>query len=125
MTAMDNDPDAVRIALANAASNGVADRITCIQADVLDFNFARACDLVMANLLADMLVTGADRIAAAVSRTPGSGLVLSGILSEQYAAVRSVYAARGFEERKSIVLDGWKTGLFLRNGAIILPMAYQ
>ena len=72
-------------------------------------------DLVMANLLAGILIQWADRITAAVSRMPGSGLVLSGILEEQYEAVRSAYAARGFEEQEFIVLKGWKTGCFGRN----------
>lgn len=114
VTAMDNDLNAVRVARSNAASNGVVDRITFIHADVLEFNFVRTYDLVLANLLAETLVTWADRIAAAVSQIAGGGLVLSGIMAEQYEAVRSVYAARGLEERESIVLDKWQTGCFLR-----------
>ncbi|MCX6993945.1 MAG: 50S ribosomal protein L11 methyltransferase [Kiritimatiellaeota bacterium] len=115
VTAMDNDPDAVRIARANAICNGVADRIECIQVDVAEFKADRTYDLVLANLLAGILVQWADRITAAVSRTPGSGLVLSGILEEQYEAVRSVYVARGFAEQESIILEGWKTGCFCRS----------
>jgi len=124
VTAMDNDPAAVRVARANTARNGVADRIECIQADVAiatvaiatsaEFKADRAYDLVLANLLAGILIQSADRITAAVSRIPGSGLVLSGILEEQYEAVRSAYVERGFAEQESIVLDGWKTGCFGR-----------
>ncbi|MFA5043259.1 MAG: 50S ribosomal protein L11 methyltransferase [Kiritimatiellia bacterium] len=114
VTALDNDPAAVRVARANAVSNGVADRIEYIQADASEFKADRVYDLVLANLLAGMLVTWADRVAAAVSRMPGSGLALSGILEEQYEAVRSAYAERGFAERESIVLEGWKSGCFCR-----------
>ncbi|MBU0714989.1 MAG: 50S ribosomal protein L11 methyltransferase [Verrucomicrobia bacterium] len=129
VTAMDNDPAAVRVARANAACNEVADRIECIQADVAIANVAiatvaiatsaefkadTAYDLVLANLLAGILIQCADRIAAAVRRAPGSGLVLSGILEEQYDAVRSAYLSRGFEEQESIVMEGWKTGCFCR-----------
>ena len=119
VSAMDNDPVAVRVARANAACNGMADRIKCIQADVaiataLEFKADMTYDLVMANLLAGILVQWADRITAAVSRIPGSGLVLSGILEEQYEAVRSAYVARGFKEQESLVLEGWKTGCFCR-----------
>lgn len=124
VTAMDNDPAAVRVARTNAACNGVADKIECIQADVAiasvaiatsaEFKADRAYDLVMANLLAGMLIQWADRITAAVSQTPGSGLVLSGILEEQYEAVRSAYVALGFEEQESLILEGWKTGCFCR-----------
>lgn len=115
VTAVDNDPAAVRVARANAVCNKVADRIECMQADASEFKADRPYDLVLANLLAGMLVTWADRIAANVSRAPGSGLVLSGILEEQYEAVRSAYVTRGFEERESIVLEGWKSGCFGRN----------
>lgn len=111
VTAMDNDPAAVRVARSNAACNGVADRMECIQADVAiattaEFKAAKPYDLVLANLLAGILIQWADRIAAAVSRIPGSGLVLSGILEEQYDAVRSAYVARGFEEQESLILEG-------------------
>lgn len=122
--AMDNDPAAVRVARANAVCNAVADRIECIQADVAiatvaiatvaEFKADMTYDLVLANLLAGMLIAWADRITVAVSRTPGSGLVLSGILEEQYEAVRSAYLARGFAEQESITLEGWKTGCFCR-----------
>ena len=80
-----------------------------------EFKADMTCDLVMANLLAGILIQWADQIIAAVSRIPGSGLVLSGILEEQYEAVRSAYVARGFEEQESLVLEGWKTGCFCRN----------
>ncbi|MDD5678884.1 MAG: 50S ribosomal protein L11 methyltransferase [Kiritimatiellae bacterium] len=120
VTAMDNDPAAVRVARANAVINGVADRMECIQADVARVTLAelkadQAYDLVLANLLADILIQWADRIIAAVSRIPGSGLVLSGIMEEQYEAVRSAYMARGFVEQESIILERWKTGCFRRN----------
>ena len=110
----DNDPAAVRVARANAVCNEVADRIECIQADTAEFKADLAYDLVLANLLAGMLMAWADLIAAAVSQTPGSGLVLSGILKKQYEAVQSAYAGLGFDEQESFVLEGWKTGCFCR-----------
>ena len=114
VSAMDNDPVAVRVARANAACNEMADRIKCIQADAVELKADMTYDLVMANLLAGMLVAWSDRITAVVSPVAGSGLVLSGILEEQYEAVRSVYVARGFEEQESLILEGWKTGCFRR-----------
>lgn len=114
VTAMDNDTAAVRVAQANAVSNKVADRIECFQADVAEFQADVAYDFVMANLLAGILVRWADQIVAVVNQAPGSGLALSGILEEQYEAVRSAYVARGFVEQESIVLDGWKSGCFCR-----------
>ena len=114
VTAMDNDPVAVRVAWANAACNGMADRIKCIQADTAEFKADLAYDLVLANLLAGILIRWADRITAVVSQAAGSGLVLSGILEKQYEAVRSAYVARGFKEQESLVLEGWQTGCFCR-----------
>ncbi len=114
VTAMDNDPAAVRVARANAASNLVADRIECVQADAGEYKAEIPYDLVLANLLAGLLVQFADRIAAAVSKAPGSGLVLSGILEEQYEEVKAAYVSRGFEEQDCVVLDRWKSGCFRR-----------
>ena len=114
VSAMDNDPVAVRVARANAACNEMADRIKCIQADAVELKADMTYDLVMANLLAGMFVAWSDRITAVVSQAAGSGLVLSGILEEQYEAVRSAYVARGFKEQESLVLEGWKTGCFCR-----------
>lgn len=113
--ALDNDPAAIHSTRNNVECNGVAGKVECIEADVATFQSDPPYDLVLANLLAGILTSWADIIIDALSRKPGSGLVLSGILDDQYEAVRSVFIARGFEEQSSLVLDGWQTGCFVRN----------
>jgi ribosomal protein L11 methylase PrmA len=41
-------------------------------------------------------------------------LVVSGILDEQYAAVRAAYEAQGLVEVDSLLFGEWRSGLFVR-----------
>jgi ribosomal protein L11 methylase PrmA len=41
-------------------------------------------------------------------------LVVSGILDEQYAAVRAAYEAQGLVEVDSLLFGEWRSGLFGR-----------
>jgi ribosomal protein L11 methylase PrmA len=41
-------------------------------------------------------------------------LILSGILVEQYDAVKAAYEALGLKEVDSIRIENWRTGLFKR-----------
>ncbi len=115
--ALDYDPEAVRIARANVAQNGVAGKVTIARADIAKCRRLKPRELVVANLMADLLINAADRISAAVSLAPDSVLILSGILRAQYAAVSAAFAARGFAEHAVITLGDWRTGCFQR-GAV-------
>jgi ribosomal protein L11 methyltransferase len=115
VTAIDNDPAAVRVTGANAALNGVAGRIEACVADVQTWTPAAPCDIVLANLLSGLLIESADRIAAAVAAGPAARLVLSGILTSQYPEVSQAYLARGFREIRALVLGDWTTGCFGRD----------
>ncbi len=112
--AFDADPEAVRIARANAARNGVAGRVRVVRAGLADFRAPRPFRVVAANLLADPLVAHAGRLMALVSRTAPSGLILSGILDGQYEGVARVFARGGFHETRRIRIAGWTTGSFER-----------
>lgn len=112
VSGVDYDAAAVRIAAENAAANGVGD-IGYSLCDVTVDPIPEA-DVVVANILAPVLAAAAPRIARAVSREPGSALVLSGILAAQYPSVRDAYAAQGFSEAESIDAGEWKSGLFRR-----------
>lgn len=85
----DNDPVAVRVALENAALNGVA----------LDLNERDVAgqrgpfDLVVANILANTLVELAPALTAQLA--PGGVILLSGILRPQEEEVRAAYLAAG------------------------------
>jgi ribosomal protein L11 methyltransferase len=85
----DNDPIAVRVALENAALNGVQ-----VDFDLRDVGEQPGpFDLVVANILANTLCELAPAIAAQLA--PGGVVLLSGILTPQEAEVRAAYVAAG------------------------------
>ena len=112
--AVDNDPVAIRVARANADLNGVADRIKIDQADIRTWCPASPCSILLANLLSELLIDNAEQITAAVAGGPDSRLVLSGILTSQYAGVKAAYEGSGFCEVRSLTLGEWTTGCFRR-----------
>lgn len=106
----DNDPDCVRISRENAAANGVS-----IPFSLDDLSHPHAAtDIAVANILAPVLIDYAPQVAASVAPGPRSRLVLSGILDEQYTAVRDAYRAQGLTEVGTILVENWRSGLFAR-----------
>jgi len=85
---IDNDPDAVEIAGLNAESNGVGGIIR-FSTGVLTAGSPR-CDLVCANLTADVIVPILPMLLDKTNRT----LVLSGILAEQEETILEAIAPR-------------------------------
>ena len=108
VAAFDNDPDCLHVTLENAAFNGVSFPVTV---DDLSHPYPPR-DIVVANILAPVLITFAPQVAASVARKPGARLILSGILDEQYPAVRDAYAAQGMREVDTILIEEWRSGLF-------------
>jgi ribosomal protein L11 methyltransferase len=106
----DIDATAVRVARANASANGVGAYIRPIRADGLS---ARAVlrqapySLVFANILLGPLV----RLAAPLARvtSPGSLVILSGLLPSQAAAAIAAYRTSGFRLVRRREIDGWIT----------------
>jgi ribosomal protein L11 methyltransferase len=85
----DNDPIAIRVALENAALNGVQ-----VDFDLRDVGEQPGpFDLILANILANTLCELAPAIAAQLS--PGGVVLLSGILTPQETEVRAAYVAAG------------------------------
>jgi len=113
----DFDPDAVRVARANGARNGV--RVRWRQADVrrLPLRPVLQYDLVCANLMFDLLIAARHRIAAQVR--PGGRLVLAGILDRQFPEVRAAYEALGWRLVSSRREKEWRSGAFVRRAARI------
>jgi ribosomal protein L11 methyltransferase len=99
--AVDNDPQALTATRANAALNGVADRLLVALPSALP---AVAVDVLAANILAGPLVELAPTFATLVR--PGGRLVLSGILELQAARVAAAYAPY-FGELEHAARDGW------------------
>lgn len=104
--AVDDDPDAVAAAAANAERNGVAGRVHCMLADAGALD-AAPVPLVLANLLSAAHARLAPRYAEHV--TPGGALVLGGILDPEAPGVASALAQHGFVTCGTRALEGWTT----------------
>jgi ribosomal protein L11 methyltransferase len=111
--AIDEDPDAIAAATANAARNEVSARVECRAADAATLDAAPA-PLVVANLITAAHRRLAPRYAGHV--TPGGTLVLGGILEGEAAEVARTFVALGWAVRDTIARDGWST-LVLSRGA--------
>jgi len=112
----DIDPVAVEVALANAAVNGLSDRVICVEAAGFDHPTLRAAapfDLVFANILKGPLIDLAPAMGDSVSQ--GGHVILSGLLVEQADEVISVYCANGFNLRHREDLVDWSTLTMGRN----------
>jgi ribosomal protein L11 methyltransferase len=96
---LDTDAEAVRATLANAAANGLADRVTAKQASMPEAPAGDTYPLVLANLVAAVLVELAPRLAAHLA--PGGTLLASGIIEGRAAEVLAAFEAAGLavEER--------------------------
>lgn len=110
VSGFDNDPDCIRVSNENAEINGVSIPFTL---DDLSHTYP-ATDIVVANILAPVLIQFAPQVAGSVAAGPQARLVVSGILDEQYAAVRSAYEAQGLVEIESLLVENWRSGLFRR-----------
>lgn len=117
VVAVDNDPVAVRIARENAGRNGTGRRVSFRVADLAGLRTARRYDVVVANILAGVLIANARRISAFLAPGGDSRLVLSGILSTQYAQVRSAYESLGLVEVRRLRDGKWTSGCFGRQPA--------
>jgi len=91
VVAFDNDPEAVRVSVENAALNGLSGRVKFSTGDLVTGLAGRQGDIVLANIQADVLMRFAPQLLAAVA--PGGALVLSGILAEENEKVRGAFAA--------------------------------
>ncbi len=97
VVAVDNDPVAVRVALANAHKNGLAARLRASGGDGCCrrplANSRRRFDLVLANILARPLRGMASDLKRVLR--PGGRAVLAGLLRAQEAEVLSAYRTQG------------------------------
>jgi ribosomal protein L11 methylase PrmA len=106
--AIDLDDEAVRATVANAAANGVADRVTA-STTPLD-QVGGAYELVVANIGAATLIELASPLAARVA--PAGALVLSGLLHDRRDELLAAYP--GFAVDAEVVEDGWCTVALVR-----------
>ena len=110
--AFDFDPDAVRIARANARANGVHNQLRIVRRDVtkLPIQPVRQYDLICANLISTLLIAGRRRIVAQLKR--GGRLVLAGILKPEFLAVQKDFVKLGLKLAASKAEKEWRSGSF-------------
>lgn len=109
--AVDVDPAAVGVTLANAEANGVADRVEATTTAVADVG--GPFEVVVANIGAAVLRALALPLATAVG--PGGCLVLAGLLDRQADDVLSAYPGWAVVARPSS--EGWTALALRRSGA--------
>jgi ribosomal protein L11 methyltransferase len=104
--AVDDDPDAVACAMANAARNHVSDRVRCALADA-----ATLRESPVSLLVANLLSAAHRRLGAQYLRslTPGGTLLLGGILDGEAADVVAALADHGLLHCASRSVEGWTT----------------
>jgi ribosomal protein L11 methyltransferase len=108
--ASDIDQVAVDVAEANVAINGLAGRVTCLEAAGLDHERLRDAapfDLIFANILKGPLIELAPAIAGSLST--GGRTILSGLLVVQADAVVAAYVAAGLCLQSRDDLGEWCT----------------
>jgi len=110
--AFDFDPDSVRIARANARTNGVQNRLRIMRQDVtkLPYRPPKQYDLICANLISTLLIAERQRIVAHLK--PGGRLVLAGILKSEFSGVRKVFTKLGLKVAAVGTGKEWRSGAF-------------
>jgi len=110
--ALDCDPEAVRVARANARLNGLSNRVHFSLNDVarLPERSARRYSIICANLLSDLLLIHRRRFLARMA--PDGLLVLAGVLEREFAEVQSTYEAAGLRLVASQTTGEWRSGAF-------------
>ncbi|MBY4895002.1 50S ribosomal protein L11 methyltransferase [Rhodobacteraceae bacterium N5(2021)] len=108
--ASDIDPQAVDVALANAAANDVSELVSCVEAAGFDHPAIAEIgpyDLVFANILKGPLVELAPDVATHTKA--GGYVILSGILNPQADDVIAAYKAQGLELHSHDQIGEWTT----------------
>ena len=106
--ATDIDPQAVRVARANATLNGVRNFVRVVAAPGVAhpaIKHGAPYDLVVANILAEPLCRLAPRLAPLIAK--GGTLVLSGLLPHQRERVVASYRLHGIALRDARIFAGW------------------
>jgi ribosomal protein L11 methyltransferase len=112
VVALEADAAACAAARANVAANGVGDRVDVRRREVRPGNFAAAagdvaCDGIIANVQADVVMPLLPELAAALR--PGGWLLASGILAPERAALGAAAAAAGLAPGGAEAEEGWWT----------------
>jgi ribosomal protein L11 methyltransferase len=110
--AFDYDPDALRIARANAQRNRVAEKIRFSQQDATKFRPGRKYSLICANLSAEVLMQSLGRLRFCLEK--GGALVLAGILKNEFAFIQQIAAEHRLLLMRKHDQDEWTSGTFTK-----------
>jgi ribosomal protein L11 methyltransferase len=102
---LDTDPVAVEATLANAAVNGLGDRVTAHVGSLPAAPDEEPYPLILANLVAAVLVELATPLAAHTARS--GQLVASGIIAERATEVEGALLAAGFVAEERLADGEW------------------
>jgi ribosomal protein L11 methyltransferase len=110
--AIDSDPEAVRVARANARANRVFREICITRQDAarLTFHPTRQYDVVGANLISTLLLAERRRILSWLAKN--SMLILAGILESEFPKVQKNYESLGLNLVASQRGNEWRSGAF-------------
>jgi ribosomal protein L11 methyltransferase len=108
--AIDFDPEAVRVARANARSNGATFSITRGDVVKLPVKPKKHFDFICANLISNLLIAERKRIVAQLNHD--GVLVLAGILKKEFSEVRREFEKSGLKLVASRSMKEWKSGSF-------------
>jgi ribosomal protein L11 methyltransferase len=119
--AYDIDPDAIRIARANARRNRVERRVSFQCRDITtlhepfrsssySFSSSSSYHVICANLTSDLLLTQRDRILSLLQ--PHGVIVLAGILRTEFPKLRRAYEAVGLKLIASRARNEWQSSAF-------------
>lgn len=111
-TALDNDPEAVRVATENAMVNGVAEKMEVSLAPLADLQ--GDYDVVVANIVHDVLISMVSDLSR-LTRNGGT-LILSGLLAgEQSENIKRTYQGHGLSPVQEERIGEW-AALSLQKG---------
>ncbi|HEX2489763.1 MAG TPA: 50S ribosomal protein L11 methyltransferase [Blastocatellia bacterium] len=102
----DLDPEAVEVALENAAINGVADEIE-IEVNKLSSYQGQEFDLILANLTADVIIPLSPEFPQVLK--PQGALIVSGVLREQTDDVRAALESHNLSLIEMMPEGDWMT----------------
>ena len=103
--AYDNDPEAVRVSSENVVINKVASRVKVLQNQGCEFA-DRKYDFIVANILADPLISMSDYVVESLDRN--GILVLSGFTSDDDSVERQ-FVSLGLKVKHKYDYKGWTT----------------
>jgi ribosomal protein L11 methyltransferase len=109
--AIDIDPISIEVAKENFERNQV-DVLTAV-GDVLSLQFEAEWDIVVSNIISATLINLAPD--ATYALRPGGKWIVSGIITQNWADVKTAAHKQGLEYLEHVEEDGWVAGVFFKN----------